>query len=349
MSERSREILERLAKDLDAHPGDASPVEEPTFVGTWECHWCRKVAPVTPHGWDNICAECLAKGEKPAPPGPPAERPALEDPADSRPCGCEEVEGLRAQLDRVVALANRWEKHPEYALFRSFAHALQVAIEGEEAPPPAPPPSRVTLLEEIAEGVVDMLDGEPSGSDSLDWALEQYGYKPTKGVTEEQATAESLTDHQRPISEAQPEPWRVGRRIPEHVYIGDRPLVTMPTAELAALVVTAVNGLDPAQRERDTALLEVVAERKETELRGRLLDDAYKLIRDENGKLTAALARIAELEATQKETVAQGRLTILGLQARIARVEALRDTHKKQADGSVFSTALVEYLEEALR
>jgi hypothetical protein len=39
-----------------------------------------------------------------------------------------------------------------------------------------------------------------------------------------------------------PELWRVGHRIPEHVYIGDRPLVTMPTAELAALVVTAVNG-----------------------------------------------------------------------------------------------------------
>lgn len=35
--------------------------------------------------------------------------------------------------------------------------------------------------------------------------------------------------------------WRVGQRVPEHVYIGDRPLVTMPTAELAALVVDAVN------------------------------------------------------------------------------------------------------------
>src|SRR4051812_25858485 len=43
-------------------------------------------------------------------------------------------------------------------------------------------PERVQLLEEIADGVVDMLDGEPSGSDSLDWALERYGYVPTKGV-----------------------------------------------------------------------------------------------------------------------------------------------------------------------
>ena len=39
--------------------------------------------------------------------------------------------------------------------------------------------------EEIAAGLVDMLDGEPSGTDSLDWALERYGYKPTKGVTAE--------------------------------------------------------------------------------------------------------------------------------------------------------------------
>lgn len=61
---------------------------------------------------------------------------------------------------------------------------------------PLPPPERKKLLEEIAAGVVDMLDGEPSGSDSLDWALERYGYKPTKGVPaepegEEDAQAES--------------------------------------------------------------------------------------------------------------------------------------------------------------
>jgi hypothetical protein len=41
--------------------------------------------------------------------------------------------------------------------------------------------------------------------------------------------------------EAPAERWRVGNRVPEHVYIGDRPLVTMPTAALAALVVDAVN------------------------------------------------------------------------------------------------------------
>jgi hypothetical protein len=61
------------------------------------------------------------------------------------------------------------------------------------------------------------------------------------------------------------EPWRVGTRIPEHVYIGDRPLVTMPTAELAALVVRAVNGYDAAlarigeaiaDEKRDAAALE---------------------------------------------------------------------------------------------
>lgn len=102
--------------------------------------------------------------------------------------------------------------------------------------PPPPPPSRVTLLEEIADGLVDMLDGEPTGSDSLDWALEQYGYKPTKGVTEEQALEEQAAAEAQPV-----QPWRVGTRIPEHVYIGDRPLVTMPSPELAALVVEAVN------------------------------------------------------------------------------------------------------------
>lgn len=60
---------------------------------------------------------------------------------------------------------------------------------------------------------------------------------------------DSLVFSERHAPAAIPEPWRVGTRIPEHVYIGDRPLVTMPTAELAALVVTAVNGLDPAQRD----------------------------------------------------------------------------------------------------
>jgi len=36
-------------------------------------------------------------------------------------------------------------------------------------------------------------------------------------------------------------------------------------------------------------------------------------------------------------------------EARVARVEALRDVHAKQTDNSVFSTALVEYINEALR
>ena len=61
---------------------------------------------------------------------------------------------------------------------------------------PLPTPARVQLLEEIADDLVDMLDGEPSGSDSLDWALERYGYKPTKGVPAEPECTE----------EASPEP-----------------------------------------------------------------------------------------------------------------------------------------------
>lgn len=54
---------------------------------------------------------------------------------------------------------------------------------------------RTALLEEIAEGVVDMLDGEPSGSDSLDWALHRYGYKPTKGLTDAELEAPPADPH----------------------------------------------------------------------------------------------------------------------------------------------------------
>lgn len=49
-----------------------------------------------------------------------------------------------------------------------------------------------------------------------------------------------------------PLPWRVGTRVPEHIYDGDgKPLVTMPSAELAALVVAAVNAHDQLEAERD--------------------------------------------------------------------------------------------------
>lgn len=48
--------------------------------------------------------------------------------------------------------------------------------------------ARLKLLEQIADGVCDMLDGEPSGSDSLDFALHQYGYRPTKGVAMQSET-----------------------------------------------------------------------------------------------------------------------------------------------------------------
>lgn len=44
-----------------------------------------------------------------------------------------------------------------------------------------------------------------------------------------------------------PRPWRVGKRVPEHVYDAQgRPLMTMPTARLAALVVIAVNHYESA-------------------------------------------------------------------------------------------------------
>lgn len=45
-----------------------------------------------------------------------------------------------------------------------------------------------------------------------------------------------------PAQPAAPTPWRVGARVPEHIYDGDgNPLVTMPSAGLSARVVAAVN------------------------------------------------------------------------------------------------------------
>lgn len=44
-------------------------------------------------------------------------------------------------------------------------------------------------------------------------------------------------------------PWRQGKRVPEHIYDAQgRPLVTMPSAELAAFVVACVNGQGGAAR-----------------------------------------------------------------------------------------------------
>jgi hypothetical protein len=54
-------------------------------------------------------------------------------------------------------------------------------------------------------------------------------------------SGDRVCEHHAPELGAPAERWRVGARVPEHVYIGDRPVVTMPTAELAALVVAAVN------------------------------------------------------------------------------------------------------------
>lgn len=40
-------------------------------------------------------------------------------------------------------------------------------------------------------------------------------------------------------------PWRVGTRVPRHVYRGDEPICTMPTEELAREVVAAMNTYGP--------------------------------------------------------------------------------------------------------
>ena len=60
-------------------------------------------------------------------------------------------------------------------------------------------------------------------------------------------------------------------------------------------------------------------------------------------KLDLALQRRAH-----SETVGSAAAEIEGLRAKLERVKALRDTHAAQANGSVFSTGLVHYLDEAL-
>ncbi len=225
-----------------------------------ECPGCqRPMARVAgPDGAGWTCVNCNAAGD--------SEEDHLEDPADSRPCGCEEVEGLRSELlgaradaakqfEERMALVDLLGRIVKYAredrahtpgttrLARALAEAEKLL---SATAAPAAPVRVHTWCPKCDLKHIDALD-EATG---IDWATRPHKthlclgcghlWKPhdyaTVGVAapaaETEATAEALT----------PEPWRVGKRIPEHVYIGDRPLVTMPTAELAALVVTAVNG-----------------------------------------------------------------------------------------------------------
>jgi hypothetical protein len=196
----------------------------------------------------------------------------LEDP---EPCSCDEALGLQARVEELEDKLQR-EQCANVAAESALASArtmvelcepytrgfptVSFAVKNWLASHPAPAASvRVhTWCPKCDLKHVDALD-EKTG---IDWATRPHKthlclgcghlWKPhdyaTVGVADPAPAAMCRADtggvpcgEQEPCAE-HPEPWRVGTRIPEHVYIGDRPLVTMPTAELAALVVTAVNG-----------------------------------------------------------------------------------------------------------
>ena len=87
-----------------------------------------------------------------------------------------------------------------------------------------------------------------------------------------------------------------------------------------------------------------------------------RVIQEAGTELEALVVTRATLESTQRELADMAQLrqkaesyglkqdaALAAAEARVARVEALRDVHAKQTDNSVFSTALVEYINEALR
>lgn len=61
-------------------------------------------------------------------------------------------------------------------------------------------------------------------------------------TAEEKAHLEALAnEHTAPAPAPAPGRWRVGTRVPEHVYLDDKPICTMPSADLARAVVAAMN------------------------------------------------------------------------------------------------------------
>jgi hypothetical protein len=71
-------------------------------------------------GW--TCVNCNAAGDP--------EDDHLEDPADSRPCGCEETEGLR---QRIAELESKLDYALKFAGRCETAEARVVELEGQLA------------------------------------------------------------------------------------------------------------------------------------------------------------------------------------------------------------------------
>lgn len=94
--------------------------------------------------------------------------------------------------EEIVQAAKRWWlRHVGRMWNEPTADSLQAAVKRlKEAESLHPQQGgeiqevieRNKLLEQIVDGFVDSLDGEPSGGDNLDFLLHQYGYRPTKGV-----------------------------------------------------------------------------------------------------------------------------------------------------------------------
>lgn len=90
--------------------------------------------------------------------------------------------------------------------------------------------------------------------------------------------------------------WRVGRRVPIHVYEGERPLGTFLRAEDAARAVAAVNATPAAETAPDAGLVEALKEIAKGE--GRFSRDPYEhacnTIEDMKEIARAALSRAGE-------------------------------------------------------
>ncbi len=63
LESKLHEVLEVFAV-VSPEPSRAPVASEFVESSVAACHWCDMVGPVTPHGWDNICERCLARGKK---------------------------------------------------------------------------------------------------------------------------------------------------------------------------------------------------------------------------------------------------------------------------------------------
>ncbi len=128
-------------------------------------------------------------------------------------------------------------------------------------------------------------------------------------------------------------PWRVGHRVTEHIYdADDRPLVTMPSAELSAMVVEAVNSRDD---ELFTTMLDRFLEGFEA---GRSSRDAeVENLRLDFERLGRAAQSTCENNCAAIEQIAQLRLDleceherVISAESQLAPIRAAIDLYRAQ-------------------